>query len=240
MQATPTIQPTHALAYIRCSPNAVNLGPMAQYDAIQAYATSHAITLLAVYRDLSVSGATPLSNRPALLQLLSDLRSSPKGTSLLVAKRDRLARDVLTAHTIEKALPRHSLILAADGLGNGTSAADTFLKQMLDGVAQLERSMIASRTSAALQVKRRNNLSTGNAPYGKCLSSDGRTLQDEPTEQAIISLCRTLLAGGHSQNGIVRHLAGLGVRSRAGRPLALQQVRRILGLDSSRARPIAA
>ena len=52
--------------------------------------------MISVHEDLGLSGGTPLEKRPGLLAAPDALRQQAAGI-LLVAKRDRLARDVMIA-----------------------------------------------------------------------------------------------------------------------------------------------
>ncbi|NVL83979.1 recombinase family protein, partial [Escherichia coli] len=73
-----------------------------------------------------------LDDRPGLVAALADLRLLGAGV-LAVAKRDRLARDVYVASTIERAVERcGARIVAADGTANGETPADAFMRSILD------------------------------------------------------------------------------------------------------------
>jgi hypothetical protein len=77
--------------------------------------------------------------RPALTEALSTLRAGTHGV-LVVAKRDRLARDVVIAGWIDREAERlGAAVVAADGAGNERTPQGEFLRTVLDGAAQLER-----------------------------------------------------------------------------------------------------
>ncbi len=65
-----------------------------------------------------------MDQRPALVAALAELRAEGAGV-LVVAKRDRLARDVYIAAGIERHVARlGARVWSADGVGNGDAPAD--------------------------------------------------------------------------------------------------------------------
>ena len=98
-----TGDPTRAVGYLRVSTDEQHLGPEAQRAAITQWAQRGGITVLAWHVDAGVSGAAGIDGRPALMTALDDLPRHGAGI-LAVAKRDRLARDVVIAATIERAV----------------------------------------------------------------------------------------------------------------------------------------
>ena len=66
-------------------------GLAAQVAAVEAYAHRAGITITGRFEDAGLSGAAGIENRPALAAAIGALR---RGDVLLIAKRDRLGRDV--------------------------------------------------------------------------------------------------------------------------------------------------
>jgi hypothetical protein len=60
------------------------------------------------------------------------------------------------------------------------------------------------------------------------LASDGKTLEPEPAEQAVIAQVKELRSAGLSIRKIVATLAQNGVVGRTGKPLDVPQVHRIV------------
>ena len=82
-----------AVGYIRVSTDQQRdsgLGLDAQRAAIQQAASRHQLTVADVFADAGLSGSLRIEDRPALADTLNALR---RGDTLIVAKRDRLARD---------------------------------------------------------------------------------------------------------------------------------------------------
>ena len=106
------------------------------------------------------------------------LNALRRGDTLIVAKRDRLARDSFIAVLIEREAAKKGAS-GASGTGEGTDSDDpaaTFTRRILDAVAELERSLTAARTRAALKAKRARGERAGTEPYGYRVNGDGRTL----------------------------------------------------------------
>lgn len=207
-----------AIAYLRVSTREQaesGLGLDAQRAACESLAADMGAELLAVHVDAGVSGAADLDKCPALLDALDAL---DKGAVLIVAKRDRLGRDVYRLALVERMAARAGAsIVSADGAGNGDDPAALLMRRMVDAFAEYERQLIAARTRAALQRKRARGESTGQAPYGFRVDEDGATLIPDESEQRILSAIRAAKARGLSQRAIARTLNDEGLRNRSGR-----------------------
>lgn len=219
--------PSRAVAYLRVSTEEQHLGPEAQRMAITRWAELGKVTVVSWRTDAGVSGAADVADRPSLGAALDDLVAHKAGV-LVVARRDRLARDVVIAATIERtALRCGAKVQSADGVGNGDAPADAFMRTILDGAAAYERALIRARTRAALKARRAQNKRAGAVPWGYDADAEG-TLRDNAAERDVVERVISLRAGGSSLRGIVKALADDGARSRSGNSLQLTQVARIL------------
>jgi DNA invertase Pin-like site-specific DNA recombinase len=144
-----------AVAYLRVSTDRQELGPEAQRAAIEAWAAREGVTVAAWHVDAGVSGAAAIADRPELVAALASLTVHRAGV-LVVAKRDRLARDVMAAAMLERmALDAGARIVSAAGEGTDSNDPSAVLmRTLVDAFAQYERAMIAARTKAALGAKR--------------------------------------------------------------------------------------
>lgn len=220
--------PAIGVAYIRVSTEEQRLGPEAQRAAIAAWTAREGVRIAAEFVEHGVSGGSELDARPALVGALEAIRSHGAGV-LLVAKRDRLARDVYIAATLERAVrSAGARIVCADGVANGDTPADGFLRTILDGAAEYERGLIRARTRAALAAKRNRGERVGTIPFGHRLGADGKTLEPDPSEQKAIERVVALRASGHSIRAIAFECARSGIVGRSGRALAKTQIERIL------------
>src|ERR1019366_5979320 len=97
---------------------------------------------------------------------LAALREHGAGV-LVVAKRDRIARDVVLTAGVEREAGRlGARVTSAAGEGNGSSPADGFMRTVIDGAAEYERALIRARTKAALAAKKAKGECVGQVPYG--------------------------------------------------------------------------
>jgi site-specific DNA recombinase len=214
-----------AVAYLRVSTFDQTLGPEAQRAAIEAYCAREGLELVGVYEDLGVSGAAPLDKRPGLMDALMAMG---KGMMLVVSRRDRLARDTLTALLVEEmARKKGAAIVSADGAGNGDNPEAKLLRGMLDLIATYERAIIAARIRAALGVKRGRGEAVGHAPYGY-QAGPGGALEPHEGEQAVIAAARAARARGLPLRAVADELESLGFRSRKGGRLGAPQVGKML------------
>jgi site-specific DNA recombinase len=222
--------PGLAIAYLRVSTEEQQLGPQAQRSAIEAWARRAGVEVVAWHVDQGVSGSTGIEERPALATALQDARERGAGV-VVVAKRDRLARDVVIAALVEKAAQRAGArVVSADGVANGDTPQDAFMRTVVDGAAAYERALIRARTKAALAVKKEAGLRVGSVPLGYRLAADGRTLKADEREQAVVREARALRARRLSMVKIAEALTARGFATRSGGRWHAQQVARMLNI----------
>lgn len=226
--------PTVAVAYVRVSKDEQKLGPEAQRASIVAWAASEGVQVAAYFVDEGVCSVTPIAERPALVEALAALRTCSAGV-LVVAKRDRISRDVVLTAMVERAAEGcGARIVSAAGEGNGSTPADQFMRTVIDGAAQYERALIRARTKAALAVIRaRGHKTGGSVPFGYCLGTDGRTLVAVESEQTTIARARGLASEGRSLRAIAAQLSAEGMTSRQGGQFSACQIARMV--ESERA-----
>ena len=208
-----------AVAYLRCSTDKQadsGLGLEAQRASVQTAAGRLGLPLVAVYVDAGVSGSLAIDDRPVLMDAVSALK---RGDTLLVAKRDRLGRDVVEVAMIERLIAKRGARIVS-AAGEGTESDDPagmLMRRLIDSFAEYERLIIAARTRAALAAKRRRGERVSGAlPYGYSLDMDGRRLVPLVAEQAVVEAARGLRADGHSYQAIAEALNGRGLTTRAG------------------------
>jgi len=205
-----------AVLYVRVSTDEQALGPEAQRAAADRWCAARGVELVAVCEDLGVSGGAPLDRCPGLLEALRQLEAHGAGT-LLVAKRDRLARDVMKAAMVEQLTARvGAVVSSAAGEGEGTDPAAGLMRKMIDAFAEYERALIGARTKAAMAVKKAKGERVGAIPYGYQLAADGKTLEAHEGERAVIATIRALRDEGLSLAAIAGELEARGLTPREG------------------------
>jgi len=221
--------PMVAVAYLRVSTEDQHLGPEAQRASIELWAKRTGSGVVSWHEDHGVSGGAPLERRPALLECMDGIRAAGAGV-LIVAKRDRLARDVVAAAMIEQLTARiGARIVSAAGEGTDGDENDPngkLMRGLIDLFAQHEREIIRARTKAALAVKKSRNQRVGSIPFGKRLGEDGVLVESE-SEAWVIFKVVDLHRSGLSQRQIVAWLRQNSITGRTGY-LNQTQVCRIL------------
>jgi len=208
---------SNAIAYVRVSTDTQaesGAGLAAQRSSIEAFAKRQGLTITAWHEDAGISGAAGIEDRPGLMAALAGLK---RGDVLLVAKRDRIARDTLTALTIERTITRRKAsIMSADGIGNGDGAADEFMRSIMDAAAAFERGLIRQRTRAAMAAKRQAGELIGEVPFGWTLGTDGLLVEDA-AEQKVLARIMDCHRAGMSLRAIAAILTEAKVPTKKGR-----------------------
>ena len=206
----------NAIAYCRVSTEKQaksGAGLDAQKAAIESYAAKNGLTITATLVDAGVSGASPIEQR---LGLVAAVAAITKGTVLLIAKRDRLGRDQLTTLGIERAIQKKGgSIVSADGIANGSAAADQFMRSILDAAAAFELSLIKARTLAAVDAKRQKGQRIGEVPFGYEVAADG-LLVEVASEQLVIAKIMACRAAGLSLRAIAQELDSQSIPTKKG------------------------
>jgi DNA invertase Pin-like site-specific DNA recombinase len=236
---------SRAIGYIRVSTAKQaesGLGASAQRDAIERWAKQQGVDLAAVHADEGVSGSTDALDRDGLVDAIGDLQ---RGDTLVVAKRDRLARDLFVMGGIERMVAkRGARIVSVAGEGTGTDADDPaglLQRGIVDLFAQYERALARFRTRVALRGKARRGGRVGRfAATGYRLEvvteadEQGRPVErgvqvvDEREQRVLAAVAEAMSCGcGMSLRCIAARLAEQGLVSRAGTPYSASAIRRM-------------
>lgn len=146
-----------AAAYLRVSTEGQvgedKFGLADQRTAIDGFVKAQGYELVKTYADEGISGAT--MDRPELQELLADAAAGAFDV-VIVAKLDRLARDLMAQLWIEKELLRHNveLISVAEPF-RGQDPANVLFRQIIGAFAQFEKSRIAERLKGGRRQKAR-------------------------------------------------------------------------------------
>jgi len=173
------------------------LGLEAQEIACKKCAKKIGFEIQEFFSDEGLSGATSLEKRPGMLDAISSLG---KDDVIVVATRDRIARDLFVVAMIEAAIKRKGakLISAA---GEGTESDDPssiLVRRMIDVFGEHERLVIKARTKAALDAKKQRNERVGHIPFGYQLAPDGVHIEENKKELRIIKKMKILRKKGYS------------------------------------------
>ena len=201
------------VSYIRVSTakqGVSGLGLEAQQEAIRQYLNGG--QLLAEFKEIE-SGK--INNRPELLKALHHCRMT--GAVLIVAKLDRLSRDLHFITSLQKA--------GTDFVVCDFPSANAFTLQVFGALAEYERTLISQRTAsalAALKAKGRvlgkpENLKPVAASFGRSLGRASRTRKADRFAQEVVPLIRDCQNNGMSLNRTADHLNDLHILTASGR-----------------------
>jgi DNA invertase Pin-like site-specific DNA recombinase len=202
-------------------------GLSAQADSCHEWAAKNGAGVAGPFSDDGVSGAAGLEKRPQLLAAISTLC---RGDVLLVAKRDRIARDPIVTAMVEAAVNRKGArVVSPAGEGTeGDNPTDILMRRIVDAFSEYERLIIKARTSAALQAKIRRGERCGKVRFGYNLAVDGKTLVPHDAEQEAIAIMRELRAAGQTFRQIAGELARRGIHTKGGHEWQPMTICRIL------------
>lgn len=198
------------------------LGLEAQRTAVKAYLANRGI-MIAQFTDVESGKKT---DRPQLLAAIQFCKQ--KGSMLLIAKLDRLTRNVAFVFTLRDSGVE---FVCAD-----MPDANTLTIGVMATMAQYEREIIGERTRKALAEKKRQGISLGNpenlTPSAIVKSRQIRQLnarQHENNRRAGV-LARSLLQAGVSWTQIANTLNEHGFLTRRGKLFRAVQVQRVVKL----------
>lgn len=199
------------ITYIRLSKAGHGLGIEAQRASIAAFAAAEALDVAGEFVEIETGkGADALARRP---QLRAALAAAKKlGCSIVVAKLDRLSRDV---HFIS-GLMAHKVPFIVTSLGKN---ADPFLLHIYAALAEQERLMISQRTKAALATKKAAGVKLGNPRLDEVRGSGSDAQRDSADAFAasVLPIIKQIRkAGATSLRAIAEALNDRGVATARG------------------------
>ena len=205
------------IAYVRCSTQeqateGVSLD--AQEARIRAWADAVDADLVDVIVDAAVSGGKPLADRPggAKIAALLDSRK-PEADAVVILRLDRLGRDAAESLVLLKRFrtSKVGLVSVADRLDLGTPQGRA-MAGMAAVFAELEKSLIAQRTTDALSELRNQGKAWNHAPFG--WDAVHGFLVENEAEQVTLSRIRDLRAEGMPYLKLANHLNASGIHTK--------------------------
>jgi DNA invertase Pin-like site-specific DNA recombinase len=188
-----------------------------------------------MHRDEGVSGA--LVDRPGLSNAL---RALAKGDVVIVAKLDRLARDLISQELLLREIRSKGARLWSCAPGEQPYIDDDaddpsrkFIRQILGATAEYEKAMITLRLRGGRRAKReKGEFAGGERPFGWKSSGFVGQLIPEPREQRVLGVIRDLRGEGLTYEQIAVHLnaaidAGADLQPRRGKRWRKDNVHRI-------------
>lgn len=205
----------------------------AQEARCRAWADATGAEVVVVVTDAGVSGTKPLATRKggALIAELLDARK-PAADAVVVLRCDRLGRDAAETLALFKRFRtgRVGLVSVAEHFDFATPHGRA-MAQVGAVFAELERALIAARTSEALGELRRQGRAWNHAPFG-WRAVDGRLIEDDD-EQETLARARELRSDGKGYAAIAKTLTDEGRRTKRGGAWQAMSVRSVLNTSGS-------
>lgn len=196
------------------------LGMEAQQAAVAAYLNGGNWELIDNFQEVETGkGSNALDKRPQLKAALTACRKH--GATLIIAKLDRLARNV---HFVAGLLEAGVEFVAAD-----MPQANKVMIQMHAVMSEWERDQISARTKAALAAAKARGVVLGKAGAANLRPN---IEQRQAAAKDFVSKLRGVFTGmrarGLSQRQMVEELNVLGIKASRGGEWSLLQVQRVL------------
>ena len=185
------------------------LGLQAQFNLIIDFCKAENIEVITHYEEIETGkGFDALDKRPQLAKALAHAKK--EGASLIVAKLDRLSRNVAFISALMET--KVSFIVAQLG-----KDADAFMLHLYAALSEKERELISTRTKAALAVLKAKGVKLGNPnSLDKARLSSNATNKKEATDFADVVLPTVLQFRnqGDTLPVIADKLNNMGVKTR--------------------------
>ena len=211
------------IAYYRVSSQrqgASGLGLEAQRCAVMAHLSGSDQTVVEEFVEVETGkGSNALERRPQLRLALERCRKL--GATLLIAKLDRLARNV---HFVSGLIETGVDFVAVD-----MPHANKVMIQMHAVMSEWERDQISARTKAALAAARARGVALGaTGPANLRRQNEQRQQQAQAFRQRLQPVLAGFQAQGLTQRAMVARLNDLGIKTAMGGTWSYGQVQRLL------------
>jgi len=205
----------------------------AQEERLKAYAKAQNINLVNIIREEGISGTIPLAERPGGADLLQMVGKGKKIQHVIALKLDRLFRDasdcLMQTKIWDKAgIGLHLLDMGGQSINTASAMGRMFLT-MSAGFAELERNLIAERTAAAMQFKKKRLEAYSPTPLG--YERIGDQLRTVEREQRVVRNIYRLRKRGATLRAIAATLNKKQVPTKQGRQWHASTVRYVLTND---------
>lgn len=195
------------------------LGLDAQRATVEQYLLGSAKTVVAEFVEVETGkGANALEKRPQLRLALEACRKT--GATLLIAKLDRLARNV---HFVSGLMESRVKFVACD-----MPEANDLTIHLMAAFAEYEAKRISERTKEALAAAKARGVVLGaTGPANLKRNNDQRQQKAEEFRQRIRPVLDGMAAQGLSRRAMVARLNELGIKAPMGGAWSLGQVQRL-------------
>lgn len=225
----------NVVAYCRVSTDGQTgegkFGIDSQKEQIMDYCSRNDMQISAWYIDEGVSGVK--ESRPMLDALLYGDIKNPPVDAVVVAKSDRIARDIKLYYYFMMLFEKKGmqLISATEEVVNDDTGLGNVYRSLMLFVAEQERKNITRRTSGGRAIKAaRGGYSGGRPPYG--YKPIGGVLTIVDSEAEVVRKIFEMKKDGSTYQQIVDCLNGVGKTNRSGSKFSISTVQVILGNEN--------
>lgn len=218
----------NVIAYLRVSTDGQcgedKFGLDAQRTIINEYCEKNGHTVLKWYTDEGESGA---KERPGFDEIVYGEVSNPPYEAVIVAKSDRVARDINIYYYYKMLLVKKDvkLISIAEDFGQ-FGVFSNMLEAFTLCVAEMERENINKRTSGGRKIKASHGgYSGGRAPMGYKVENKALVINEEEAE--VVRFIFEQKFAGKTMLGTVDALNKRGFKTRNGKPFVISTVQSI-------------
>lgn len=180
------------------------LGLEAQREAVARHLASRKATLVSEYTE--VESGKRHDNRPQLAAAIGEAKRL--GATLLIAKLDRLARNV---HFISGLMESAAAFEACD-----MPHANKFTIHILAAVAEHEREMISERTKAALAAAKARGTKLGNPRWQESIHKATAARKKPLPSAELAAIVAGYRAEGFTLRAIAKRMNELGLKTASG------------------------
>ena len=222
-----------AIGYIRVNTENQNggdsFGLETQRDAIIKYCDANGLDLANIFEDPALSGSLPALERPGLRAILEAVQ---EGDKVIVARLDRIARDLYLSLWVEKEIRKAGAeLISTSEPYRWNDPTQKLLLNIIMSFAEFERSLITSRLSSGRKTKaRQGGYAGGKAPIGYRSKRGDKTLTLDEEKTSTVKRVFELRAAkpDASLQKIADILNVEGLTTKEGQQFHAMQVKRIL------------
>lgn len=218
------------MAYVRVSTDGQvgedRFGVESQKKVIQEYCESKGHEILEWYVDEGESGVK--ESRPAFDKILFGEVFNPPVEAVVVAKSDRVARDIKLYYYFMMLLEKKCirLVSATEEVVNDDTGLGSVYKALMLFVAEQERRNINRRTQGGRAIKAlRGGYAGGRVPYG--YKAEGRGLTIVEDEAEIVRVIFQMREIGNTYREIAEYLNDVGYPSKNGKKWVTSSIQSI-------------
>lgn len=152
----------HVMSYLRVSGKSQidGDGPERQRDSINAFCTTHNLTLTAEFFEAGVSGTVDGLDRPKFAEMMESILDQRQNGNpvdgIIIERMDRLARDLMVSEVLlAECRKRKIQVFSADQgalidmASDGVDPTRVLIRQIMGALAQWEKSTLVNKLRAA-------------------------------------------------------------------------------------------